>query len=114
MADRKAPGSLFIKDLIRRVDSELRESQAEREASGQAAIFAVEKLTLEVNFVVTESAQGKGGLDFKIITIGGEKGYEQQQVHKVTLQLAAVPQRAPGSLALTDLEEEPRFRPREE
>jgi hypothetical protein len=113
-----ASRSLFIKDLIRRVHQELLESQKEREECGEVAIFEVEKMTIEVNFVVTDSKEAKGGLDFKIITIGGldlggKAEYQQQQVHKIVLSLTALPNR--NRLILKDLEESgSRFMPREE
>ena len=120
------PGPLFIKDLIRHVDAELRSSQAERTASGQAPIFEVNDLVLEVNFVATKSADAKGGIAFHIITVGADASYERQQVHKVTLSLSAV--KDPGIAddqavsaiqfdgQLVDLEptDHTAFRPREE
>jgi hypothetical protein len=107
---------LFIKDLIRRVHQELIESRQEREASGEAAIFEVEKMTIEVNFVAIQSKEAQGGLDFKIISVGGlelggSAGIQQQQVHKITLTLNAVS----NTIVLRDLEETgSRFMPRED
>lgn len=109
---------LFIKELIRRVHQELVESREEREAAGEPAIFQVSELTIEVNFVVAQSTEAKGGLDFKIITVGGielggSKEYQQQQVHKIILSLTALPDA--GLSVLTDLEESAStFRPRED
>jgi hypothetical protein len=59
--------------------------------SGEPAFFVVEKMTIEVNFVVTESKEATGGLDLKIITAGGRKEYQQQQIHKITLDLVVPP-----------------------
>lgn len=110
MADN-LPDTLFIKELIRRVQTELLESKKQRDAAGQEALFAVDSMTIEVNFVVTRSGAGKGGLDFKIITAGGEKSYENQQVQKITLNLKAVLQSGDG---LTELDGAATgFRPRE-
>ena len=78
----------------------------------------VDPLTLEVNFVAQIDREVRGGLDLKIITAGGSQTYQAQQVHKIVLELAAVPMPLPGSgeegdlLAAVDLT--PRFRPREE
>ncbi|MFG2692572.1 trypco2 family protein [Kitasatospora sp. NPDC048407] len=107
---------LFIKSLIRRVHAELIESRAEREESGQEPIFSVTGLTLEVNFVVERSREAKGGIEFKVITvgglnIGGARGYKQQQVHKITLNLTALSDES-GSLAGLD-QAVSRFLPRE-
>jgi hypothetical protein len=92
--------SLSLKELIRRVQEELAESQEEREKRGDQALFEVEKLVLEVNFAVTRSAKVNGRLEFKVLTLGGVNAggghdYEQQRVHKITLSLKAVPP-APG------------------
>jgi hypothetical protein len=108
--------SLFIKDLIRRVHAELLESRAERERSGEPPIFTVQSLTLEVNFVAEKSKDVKGGLDFKVITVGGANlggalTYHHQQVHKVTLNLLAT---SPGEEDFfSDFDEAPgAFHPR--
>lgn len=114
--DSPADGSLFIKDLIRRVHAELLESRAEREAAGEPPIFTVESLTLEVNFVAEKSKDVKGGLDFKVITVGGANlggalTYHQQQVHKVTLNLVTAA--ADSNDIFSDLDETPgAFHPR--
>ena len=92
MSDDDATSSdrpLFIRELIRRVHRELLESRAEREEQGLAPIFEVQGMTIEVNFVATESRDLKGGLDFRVITAGGSRRYDNQQVHKITLTLAA-------------------------
>jgi Trypsin-co-occurring domain 2 len=95
--------SLSLKELIRRVQKELIESQREREEDGQKAIFEVEKLTLEVHFIVAQSSEGKGGIDFKILTFGGAnvsggRNYQNQQIHKIILSLKVIPD---GSEPLT-------------
>jgi Trypsin-co-occurring domain 2 len=110
--DDGQPNSLFIKDLIRRVHDELYESRSEREASGQDPIFEVSALTLEVNFVVVEKKGLQGGLDFRVITAGAGKNYEQQQIQKITLSLTALPgDDDSGSLEFDNLGR--KFRPRE-
>ncbi len=78
---------LFIAELIRKVHDELTRSQEIRESEGKEPLFVVNDLTIEVNFVATESSSKKGGLDFKIITAGAEKEYNMQETHKVTLNL---------------------------
>ena len=87
--------SLSLKNLIRRVQVELMESQLEREQRGEAALFKVESLTLEVNFVVTKSMGGSGGFEFKVLTFGGIKAggdveHQEQQTHKIILSLKTV------------------------
>ena len=86
------PASLSIKELVRRVQTELIASEAERQASKQEPLFEVEKLTIEINFVVTRTTNAKGGFDFKLVTIGGDKTYEDQQGQKITRELKAIPE----------------------
>jgi hypothetical protein len=103
---------LFIRDLIRRVHAELLESREERERLGLPPVFEVQTMTIEVNFVATESKDMRGGLDFRVITAGASRSYDQQQVHKITLSLTAVEQ---GADPYTDLEVQGgRFMPRED
>ena len=76
--------SLSIKELLRKVRQELVEAQRERESAGEEILFRVEQLTLEVNFVVSKSTDAKGGLEFKVLTIGGvnlggDRSYQEQQ-----------------------------------
>lgn len=93
-----AGNSLSIRELIRQVQLELTESQRERQARGEAALFKVEKMDLEVNFVVSRSTEGTGGFSFQVLTlggvnVGGGKTYQQQQVHRITLSLKVASQK---------------------
>ena len=97
---------LFIGELIRQVQRELIESQSQRESEGQTALFEVESLTVEAHFVVSNSTTSKGGFDLKIITLGGEKAYKEEQVHKISLKLKTLPAEE-DNLGLGGLEIEP-------
>lgn len=79
--------NLFIKELIRKVHDELIESQKEREINGIDPLFTVRDMTIEVNFIAEKSLSAKGGLDFKVVTIGGNTDIKSQQIHKITLNL---------------------------
>ena len=94
---------LTLKTLIRAVNQELWEARAERLSDGRKAIFQVEELTLEVSFVVTESSEGGGGIDFKIVKADGKVKYDDQSVQKIVLKLKAIPS---DDAILTDLGEE--------
>jgi hypothetical protein len=103
---------LFLKELIAKVHTDLLDSQREREERGDPPIFQVAELTLEVHFIVQESGEASGGLDLKVLTVGGKRQFENQQVHKVTLRLVGVPQGHDGGFAFTD-DSLPTFRPSE-
>ncbi|WP_126349481.1 trypco2 family protein [Kocuria rosea] len=78
-----------LKDIIRRVSNELLESQEERRQFGEAAVFEVASLDIELNFVVTESKSGNLGMDLKVVSAGGNRHYEEQQVQRLVLHLTA-------------------------
>ncbi|MEU1027203.1 trypco2 family protein [Streptomyces mirabilis] len=117
MADDQL-GELFIKELIRRVHDELYASQQERQEAGEEAIFEVESLTLEVNFVAIKSKEGTGAVDFKVLTAGGRRSYQREQVHKVTMTLSSIPLEHRDDDGASALQLPPaeasRFRPRDE
>jgi hypothetical protein len=72
------------------VHKELLESEKERKKDGMESLFVVDDLTIEVNFIASETKDVEGGLDFKIVTAGGARQYQDQQVHKITLHLKTV------------------------
>lgn len=86
MPDAK-PKPLFINQLLRQVHTALLDAQSERLKNNEAAIFEVDSLTLEVHFVAIEEASAKGGFDFKIVSAGVGQKFDEQQVHKVVLNL---------------------------
>jgi len=79
--------NLFIKELIRKVHDELIESQKEREEKKIDSLFTVKDMTIEVNFIAEKSTKVEGGLDFKVVTVGGNTDIKSQQIHKITLNL---------------------------
>ena len=94
MTDQELPRiekALLIGGLIRQVQKELIESQRQRTAEGEPALFQVESLAIEAHFIVTESTQAKGGFDLKILTSGGQRTFAKEQVHKITLTLKTAP-----------------------
>lgn len=104
---------LLLKELIAKVQSDLIQSQREREERGDQAIFEVADLTLEVHFVLQRSGETSGGMDLKILTVGGKSQYQRQQVHKVTLRLVGVPFGASEGLSAFSDDSLPTFRPSE-
>jgi hypothetical protein len=108
VSDDDSPG---LGEIIRRVSDELLDAQAARRASGREAVFEVSALDIELNFVVTRSRLGRGGIDLKIVSAGGEMQYESQQVQKVTVRLAA-PAERPESATYDFYDPAPPVRPR--
>lgn len=79
--------NLQIKDLIHSVREELIASQKEREEKGLDPLFYVDNLKIEVNFVVEKTKQTSGGFNLKIIDVGRDVTYADQQIHKIVLEL---------------------------
>jgi hypothetical protein len=93
-----------ISDLIRYARGQLHEASQARRDANERALFRVESMTIEVHVVATHKREGKGGIDLRVLTIGGQKNYEHQQVHKITMTLRA---KAPDEPEYgDDLEEE--------
>jgi hypothetical protein len=97
-----------IKDLIRTVTRELRESQQEREKSGEPVLFRTKDLEIEVSFVV----EAHGGADAKfkvwIVSVGASAGVKAETVHRLKLRFTAEgdpPGKGSGTRPLIDIEE---------
>ena len=80
------PHSLPAKELVTAVSQERVSSQKEREARGDPALFRIDRMALEISFVVTKSAGGKGGFNLSVITASAGAKYESQEIHKVSLR----------------------------
>ncbi len=64
---------------------------------GSSSHSRFEKMALEVNFVVTRATQGRAGFKLQVLAlggaeVGGDKSWQEQQVHKITLSLKAIPE----------------------
>jgi hypothetical protein len=81
--------NLSIKHLVRTVTTELLSSRDERLAAGEAAVFEVSDLTLEISFVATQSRNAGGGFDIKVVKADAGVKYDDQSVHKIVLKLTA-------------------------
>ena len=80
---------LLLRELIARVRKELLDAESDRKKITDKEFFRVDSVTLEVNFVVSESYEGGGGIDLKVISASGKKTYAEEQVHKVSVSLTS-------------------------
>jgi hypothetical protein len=78
-----------LSQLIRHVRQQLHEAAAARREAGERAILRVETVTIELHTVATSSKEGKGGVDLKIVTVGGQKAYSEQETQKIVVVLRA-------------------------
>jgi len=87
---KAADDDLSIRALIQAVTTELLESQQDRQAAGEAAVFQVQGLTLEISFVATSAKHAGGGFDIKVVKADAGVQYDRQSIHKIQLTLTAV------------------------
>jgi hypothetical protein len=99
---------LSLKELIRAVSDELTASREERLAKKQPAIWEVSELTIEANFVVTNSGGGGGGFDLKILKADAHIDHSEESVQKIVITLKALT----GEAGLPELGDELPLRPR--
>ncbi|HKT82636.1 MAG TPA: trypco2 family protein [Solirubrobacterales bacterium] len=90
---------LGVADLVARVREELETLDARRRSAGKPALFALREMELELQFTAAERTDGKGGIDLKVISVGGSKGVESSAVQKINLRFALDPT-ADGERAL--------------
>jgi hypothetical protein len=113
---------ISVKELIQRVSDELLESEQERTAGGRRAVFEVAELTIELSFVVSRSLQGHGGIDLKVVSVGGQANQADERTQRMTLRLVAARSTNVGSryeeLSRLDYDDalpvRPRLRPEEQ
>jgi hypothetical protein len=106
MADQSDPrGSeypeLGVAELVARVREELETLDADRRSAGKPALFALKEMELELQFTAVKRIDGTGGIDLKVISVGGSKGIESTAAQKINLRFALDPvadrERALGS-----------------
>lgn len=77
---------LGVAELVSRVREELETLDTNRQASGKPALFSLEQLELELQFTAVERTDGHGGIDLKVISVGGALGVESSAVQVIRLQ----------------------------
>lgn len=85
----------LLKELIRQIRQELTEVVEERIENKEAPLFSINKITLEVHFVVEASDQKEAGVSAKLLAVAGfkvgaEQKYSTEQIQKITLELSAI------------------------
>lgn len=81
---------LQIKDVIRKVQQELIDSQKERREQGMSPLFEVDSLEIEIHFVVQQQSEAKTGVSLAVVEVGADHNYNQEQIQKITLRLKKV------------------------
>jgi hypothetical protein len=82
---------LGVKDLIENVKKELVETEKNRLAANEPALFEIKDFDLEINFVVSTRRTLTGQLEYKVVTVGDETQVSSERVQKITLHMTAIP-----------------------
>jgi hypothetical protein len=81
---------LGVAELIKGVKADL--MLTERDSS--ARMFKVKSFDLEINFVVKSRQKAQGGVDYKVVTAGGESELSNERVQKIILHMEALETKA--------------------
>ena len=81
---------IMLKDIIRKVQTELILSQEEREKNGIDPLFEVENLEIELNFVAERSGEKNGNINLSIISGELIKNYRTEQIQRIKISLKTV------------------------
>jgi hypothetical protein len=79
---------LGLEDLISQTCDDL--LAVEKGVEGEGRLY-VEEVIFEINMVAVESASAKGGIDLKVVTLGGDIKEDNSKIHKVTVKAKALP-----------------------
>jgi hypothetical protein len=83
---------LPLRELISTVKAEIAGAMQDRQTKNDKAMFKLTGVTLEVNFVIGNEQGAAGDFKAKLFAIGASAGgkvtYKNEEIHKVTVQLA--------------------------
>ena len=96
---------LGLKELIEKARDDLMELDSQARSGENNPSLRVVDVVVELNVIIEESTQGKGGFDLKVVTAGTTISKDDTQVQKITVHLA--PLRATSSKKETFKDEPP-------
>lgn len=85
---------LGIREVITKVQEELRESEKERIRSDKDSLFQVKDFELEIKFVVSTKTSDNQQASLELITLDTKAEYSQEKVHHIRLRMV-VPEPKP-------------------
>lgn len=83
--DQSAEG-LGLQDTIKKVKADLMQANDDN----TAPMFKVKTFDLELNFVVRDRRAENAGIEFKVITLGGEQESSVEKVQKIILRMETI------------------------
>jgi hypothetical protein len=80
-----------VGQIIRKLRSELGQLEAERLSNGDAALFRIKDVDLELNFVVKVEQSNKNELHFEAVTVGADQQASLERANKITIHMEIEP-----------------------
>jgi hypothetical protein len=83
-------GDISLSELMLHAREQVLAATRTQRADGGPDTLRVNSLTIEVNVVASRTREGEGGLDIKVLSIGGKRVSEHEKIHKITVELEAL------------------------
>lgn len=78
---------IAIPEILKSLETELINSQQNREEEGRSPFFSVNSVSIELSVMVKKTESLEGGLKCTLFALTGKKQDENQNTHKVTINL---------------------------
>lgn len=85
---KKNETALCLKDVIRSVQTQLMESEKEREQMELPPLFTVKEVEIEMNFVVERSFAAQTEANIIVVDASGEAGYRKEEINRIKVTLS--------------------------
>lgn len=83
-------GEIGLAEVVRALRSELDAAMSEGEGEGEAIQFQATTIDMEFQIGVTSAAEGKAGVRFWVIELGGSGSHKTESIQKVKLSLKPI------------------------
>jgi hypothetical protein len=104
------PQDIGISSLVEKVRTELRQAEDARINAQESSLFLLERVDLEINYVIKLSDTATAGIKLEPVTVGGQTETSSEKVQKVTLHLVAnIPEKIKESSATEKFDQADKF-----
>jgi molecular chaperone DnaK (HSP70) len=90
-SEAKSVESVQLTALIKALKHDLRSYHQEMEDSDEPALFSIEGATVEAEVMASKNKSKEGGLDLKVIRLGGGSATTSGVVFRLSLSLRLLP-----------------------
>ncbi len=88
MGMKSGLSSLPLKDVIHSIQTQLMESEKEREEMNLPSLFTVKEVEIEMNFIVEKTISTKAEANIVVINADGEVDYREEGINKIKITLS--------------------------